>query len=53
MKELKKGTLCEKCLGCNKLLIENFTGSYKCFNFVKGEKTNDNKNTFIMQKQKK
>lgn len=37
MKELKKGTLCIECLGCNKLLIENFTGSYKCDNFMLGK----------------
>lgn len=40
MKELKKGTLCKECLGCNKLLLENFTGNYKCNNFMKGVKNN-------------
>ena len=40
-----------KCINCAYFLncenaneqLENFTGSYKCFNFVKGEKTNDDK----------
>lgn len=34
MKELKKGTLCKKCLGCNKLELEEFEGIYRCNNFI-------------------
>ena len=31
MKEIKG--ICLKCLGCNKLEIENFVGTNKCKNF--------------------
>lgn len=35
MKELKKGTLCQGCLGCNRLIEEKFEGIYRCNNFIK------------------
>ena len=40
MKELKKGTLCLKCLGCNRLINEKFEGIYRCNNFMKGVENN-------------
>lgn len=30
--------ICKKCLGCNQLELETFTGRYKCENYVKGVK---------------
>lgn len=39
--ELNKNSLCYTCLGCNKLEIEQFRGTNKCENYVRGE-TNDN-----------
>lgn len=37
MKELKKGTLCERCWGCNRLINEKFEGIYRCNNFIMGK----------------
>lgn len=27
---------CIKCLGCNRLELENFKGTYRCENYIKG-----------------
>lgn len=32
---------CAKCLGCNRLIDENFKGVYRCENFIEKEKTED------------
>lgn len=37
MKELKKETLCQRCLGCNRLTNEKFEGIYRCNNFIMGK----------------
>lgn len=31
---------CETCLGCNRLLIEDFKGTYRCDNYIKGAEEN-------------
>lgn len=30
MKQINKNTVCYRCLGCNKLELEDFKGTYKC-----------------------
>lgn len=32
MRPLRKGTVCEDCLGCNRLELEEFEGVYWCKN---------------------
>jgi len=39
---------CKKCLGCNRLELENFKGVYRCENYIEKEKTEDEQ----IQKQK-
>ena len=36
MKQLEKNTICKYCLGCNKLLLEEFNGVKQCNRFVSG-----------------
>lgn len=48
MKELKKETLCKRCIGCNRLEDENFEGVYRCINFIEWKK--EKNNTIISQK---
>lgn len=35
-------TICYSCLGCNRLEIKSFQGTYRCNNYIRG--TNDFQN---------
>ena len=35
MQKIKEDKLCNTCLGCNRLELENFNGVYRCNNYVK------------------
>lgn len=32
---------CVKCIGCNRLELENFKGVWRCENYIEKEKTED------------
>lgn len=34
--------ICKTCLGCNRLLDENFKGIYRCPNYKKGKTEREN-----------
>ncbi len=50
MREIDKArfvlTLCNKCLGCNRLEDENFRGDNNCRNFHKGVSDDDKKGLY-------
>jgi len=48
-KEIRQGTKCTTCLGCNLLLNTDFIGYYRCENYARGV-NDDNKNTTYVQK---
>ena len=35
---------CVKCLGCNRLELENFKGVLRCENYIEKEQTEDEQN---------
>lgn len=35
-KDLKENTKCKTCLGCNRLELIDFTGVYRCENYIGG-----------------
>ena len=37
MQQLEDNKICKYCLGCNKLLDENFKGVIRCKNFMQGQ----------------
>lgn len=37
MKQISKDRLCIRCLGCNKLELEDFNGTYRCEYFIQAE----------------
>lgn len=46
MKQIDKQYKCYTCLGCNRLLLEDFKGVYRCNNYIKGAKEDEqNRNT--------
>jgi hypothetical protein len=47
MKQIDKKYLCYTCYGCNRLELETFQGVYRCKNYIKGAKENEQ-----VQKQK-
>ena len=49
MKQLDQDKLCKKCAGCNRLLLEEFNGVYRCENFIEMERKRNetNKNRIV------
>lgn len=49
MKQLDQDKLCKRCAGCNRLLLEEFNGVYRCENFIEMERKRNetNKNRIV------
>jgi hypothetical protein len=44
MKQIDEKYLCKTCRGCNRLELETFQGIYRCNNYIKGGKENEQSN---------
>lgn len=44
MKQIDKDKLCYKCLGCNRLELEEFKGVYRCASYISGRTEEECKN---------
>ena len=43
MEQIDKKYKCYKCLGCNRLMLEDFKGVYRCNNYIKGAKEDESR----------
>ena len=41
MKQIDKKYLCKTCNGCSRLELETFVGVYRCKNYIKGAKEDE------------